>query len=306
MQPKFDGVEVLHALPEIPFANAVLTIGTFDGVHLGHQQVLKKLIAASHARGMPSVAVSFVNHPKGLLRPDRAVESLGTHAQKIRWLGDLGLDVLVALTFTKELQHKSAELFLSELKEAFHFAHIVLGHDAQFGEGRRGNPEFVAAHAEEMEYTFEYLDAFKWHDLVVSSTEIRKAIRSGDLATAAELLGRPYSIAGEVVTGDGRGKEIGYPTANVDVIGRCLPPHGVYAVTATVDGATHGGIANLGRSPTLKQRDEPLLEVHLLDYSGSLYGKELEVEFHHFIRDEKQFADSSALKAQIAQDLKAL
>ncbi len=299
-------MEILHALPEVPFSDSVVTIGTFDGVHLGHRKVLETLVAAAQKRGVPSVAITFTNHPKDVLRPERPLERLTTPEQKNSGFEAIGVDILIALTFTPELSKMSASEFLNEVKESLAFSHLVLGHDARFGRGREGDRAFVASKSEEMNYTFEYLDALRVHELVVSSTEIRLRIREGNLGQAMELLGRFYSLEGEVIHGDGRGKSVGYPTANIEIVGRCLPPYGVYAITSDFDGAHLHGIANLGISPTLKTHDQPLLEVHLFDFDGDLYGKRLQVELHRFIRPESKFSGVDELRDQIARDIEVV
>jgi riboflavin kinase/FMN adenylyltransferase len=295
-------MELLFTFPKKPFVGSVLTIGTFDGVHLGHQQVLKKLVKASRERGLPSVAITFTNRPKDVLLPGEAPNRLTTIEEKARQLELLGIDLLVALTFTPELRDKSAESFLETLKQVFQFRHFVLGHDSRFGKGRRGDRDFVAQKMDAFQYTYECLDAFQIYGKTVSSTEIRRAIRAGNLSLAADLLGRSYSISGPVVHGDGKGRVLGFPTANIELQERCLPPFGVYAVLGRCEGKEYHGVANLGCSPTLKERGEPTLEAHLFDFDGSLYEKTLEIEFHRYLRKEKKFDSVKALQAQIELD----
>jgi riboflavin kinase/FMN adenylyltransferase len=296
-------MELLFAFPETSLKDSILTIGTFDGVHLGHQQVIQRLVAVARQKSVPSVAITFTNHPKDILRPEKALERLSTLDQKKRELELLGLDVLVALTFSPELREKSAEVFLHEVRDSFKFSHIVLGHDAQFGKERRGNPEFMAHHARANGYTYEYLETFKHNDHTVSSTLIRAAIREGNLDEASGLLGRRYSLSGEVIKGDGRGRQLGFPTANVEVLGKCIPPCGVYSVLVRCGKKEYNGLANLGHLPTVKRAGDITLEVHLFEFTGDLYGEELEVEFHHFLRQEREFGSLEDLKKQIFLDV---
>jgi riboflavin kinase/FMN adenylyltransferase len=296
-------MQVFRSLAEIPsgLGPAALTIGTFDGVHRGHQVVLNRLRAVADAEECPAAVITFTNHPRDVLRADRTVETLCDPAQKVRLLESHGVDILILLTFDEELSQHTADQFLHEVSTALPFSHLVLGHDSRFGKDRGGTPDRVSKLAGEMHFALEYLPALDVDEAPISSTRIRALIREGCLAEAADLLGHEYQLSGEVVRGQGDGKRLGFPTANVYPVHRCLPPFGVYVATA--DGRP--GVANLGLAPTLQQLTVPRLEVHLFDTSEDLYGKRLDVTLHHFLRPEKTFTSEGELRAQIAVDVES-
>ena len=281
----------------------VLTIGMFDGMHLGHQSVLSRVKEISQAEGYGSAVFTFENHPAEVLRPDKKIPLLCSLDHKKNLMEKNGIDLLILAQFTREFSHQTSDVFLSRIRTLVPFNYLILGHDAAIGKDRHGNREIVQALAKQLQFEVEYLDPVFMDDQPVSSTKIRHLIQEGKLNEADKLLGRRFSIRGQVIKGMGLGKKLGYPTANISVHGLCLPPLGIYAVTLFCDGRAMPGAANLGFAPTVRNDKEPILEVHLLDCDQELYGRTVEVVFEEFIRQEKQFNSLDDLKNQIAKDI---
>ena len=273
-----------------------LTIGNFDGVHLGHQAVLKHLKASASY----TVVFTFSNHPAEVLHQAQVMR-LTTLTHRLALLEQIGIDQVILVPFTQEFAQQSAESFLTTLKKHFSFHHLILGHDSVIGHDRKRDLQQLCAH---LAFALQYLPPITYHNLVVSSSAIRKSIQAGELAQASALLGRPYSIVATVQLGQGKGREIGFPTANLPVESLALPPLGVYAVQVKLDGELLPAVANLGRAPTFHAARPPCLEVHLINEQRDLYGQQLEVIFHTFIRPEKRFDTLSELQTQIHQDIK--
>lgn len=298
-------MQLFHSLSE-PFpatASVVLTIGNFDGVHLGHQAVLDRVVTLAKRNGMRSAAITFDNHPSEVLRPGQRLFLLSTVAHKMKLLEELGIDFLILLTFTREFSEQSAETFLRRVRHCIPFSHLILGHDAALGKGREGNPQEVQALGKVMLFQVEYLAPFSVEGERISSSLIRTAVQQGDLDRAKALLGRGYSIYSQVIRGASRGTSLGFPTLNIDVTSLCLPPLGVYAVKVIGKNSTWKGVANLGTAPTVRSDNIPLLEVHLLGAREDLYGQNVEVLFQRYIRPEKKFQTIEELQEQIRRDI---
>ena len=298
-------MQILHALRSgaLSTTPSALTIGTFDGVHLGHQMILRRLIHIAADNQLSSVVITFENHPREILNPTRRLETLTSTDQKIELLRQIGVDAVILLTFSPELRAVSAQDFLEAAQTTTPFSHMVLGYDSTFGKNREGNRETVPKLAKAKGFSVEYLDQCFINETAISSTMIRQLIRTGDLSHASQLLGRDYSLEGVVEKGAGKGALIGFPTANLSLPSRCLPPNGVYAISTFIDDRPYLGVANLGLAPTIQKRQHPILEVHLFDFNGSLYERKLEVALHEFIRPEKTFDSPKDLVAQIQQDI---
>lgn len=279
----------------------VLTVGSFDGVHQGHQVLLKQL----QQQGYP-VVITFENHPAEILRPDAVPPKLCSTAHKLKLLQEAGVESVILLNFTRALSQQSAEEFLRSVRRYVPFATLLLGPDATLGKDKQGDRNHILNLAKELSFTVEYLDDFvSISGTKISSSAIRDYVRAGDLATVEKLLGRKFSIYAPIRTGAGLGKSIGFPTLNMHVEGLCLPPLGVYAVTLKALDKTWKGVANLGIAPTVRTSPEPILEVHLFNYSSDLADQlYVEVSFEHYLRPEKKFAGLDQLKAQIAQDVR--
>lgn len=289
----------------IPFATqGVVAIGNFDGVHRGHQALLAQARAIADQSASPCVALTFSPHPRRFFQPHAPAFMLCVQHERDDLLRQYGADHVESLPFNASLSQMSAEDFIQYiLRDRLQARHIVVGQNFVFGRGRQGHVDTLMAHGFDVTALAQVTDA---EDMIYSSTAVRQAIMAHDFAQAAALLGRAWHIAGPVITGAQRGRTLGVPTANIpwpeDVL---QPPFGVYAVTAhTQDGESYAAIANFGVRPTIDASTEnPLLEVHLFDFSDDLYGQTIRVTPHHFIRPEQTFADLSALKAQITQDI---
>lgn len=280
-------------------APAVVTIGTFDGVHLGHQAVLK------YAKSYPAplIAITFSNHPTQVLRPQQVVVSLCSAEYKYHLLAKAGVDHVIALTFTPELSQLTAQEFIAKVREYVPFSHLVLGHDARIGKNRQGDQQLIQALAKEHHFAVEYLPPLTVEGQVVSSTRIRECIKNGDLQQAAKFLGRPISYYGEPIAGKGLGTKLGFPTLNIDVTNLCTPPLGVYTATVVINDRSYPAIANVGHAPTVREDQRVLLEAFLLDSPETIPVGPAEVFLRAFIRPEQKFDSLNELKAQIQRDV---
>ena len=280
----------------------IVTIGNFDGVHLGHQALLNRLVTEARAAAAPAVVYTFEPSPRAVLAPAQAMPRILAWPDKVRLLGEAGVDIVVVERFTRAFAQHPADWFATEiLGHRLHAGTLVVGYDFRFGKARAGDVALLrkllpALHVEQVE-------AERLGGQVVSSSVIRELVMQGDVDQARSLLGTCHFLRGTVVPGDQRGRQLGYPTANVETDAQLLPAHGVYAVRVRVDGGAHqDGVANLGMRPTF-DGDRMLLEVHLLDGRPDLYGRELEVAFVARIRGEQRFADVDALVTQIRADV---
>lgn len=294
-----------YALPAKPQKPVVLTIGNFDGVHRGHQKVLKALCEYGNRLGLPANAITFSNHPATVLNPGSAPLLLCTREHKEQLLKEAGIESLYMIPFTKELSEQTPEEFIDKLLSVMPFKALVLGSDATIGKGREGTQEVLSQLAKKFGFSLEYIADETIDGRRISSRGIRECIQKGSLEEASKMLGRPYSILGHVVRGGGRGAQIGFHTANITVDGLCLPPLGVYAVIAHVEGKSYPGVANLGRAPTVKNVPTPVLEVHIFDKHLDLYDSPVEVEFRNYLRPEQKFDSIESLKQQISHDIAA-
>jgi len=284
-----------------------LAIGVFDGVHLGHQQVIHKTIADARQHEALAVALTFDRHPNSVVAPERAPALIYSLPQKLRAIESLGIDATLLIEFTESFSRKSGEQFVRELVQGFGNIHsICVGSTFTFGHKRSGNVDLLHKLGAEFKFQVHGLAALALDGETVSSTRIRNCIRAGDLNAASQMLGRSYAIAGKVIEGDRLGRTLGAPTANIDTAGLVLPPNGVHAVHADVKGRSFRAVANIGIRPTLNNPAPPRrLEVHLLDFNGDLYGSEMEITFAEKLRDERRFESLDALKKQIAADIGA-
>lgn len=281
-----------------------LTIGTFDGVHLGHQSVLNRLKEVAIEQRGTCAVVTFDNHPSEILRGQKT-KSICTLDHKTRLIEQHQIDCLLLLTFSQSIADLTAELFIEHIRTFYRFSHLVLGHDASFGKDRRGDYMTIKKIAEQLNFTVEYLPQTKVDETTVSSSRIRTALEHGDFHTTNKYLGRRYSILSRVVPGSQNGRAIGFPTANINVHGLCLPPLGVYAVNFLHEGKRLPAVANLGVAPTIKNSSSPLLEVHLFNYEDILHDSEVEVEFFAYLRPERKFKSVPELQQQIKKDIHA-
>ncbi|MBN1615423.1 MAG: bifunctional riboflavin kinase/FAD synthetase [Deltaproteobacteria bacterium] len=299
-------MKIIKGIDRIPseLKNAVVTIGNFDGIHLGHRLIFEQVIAEARSQKVKAVVISFDPHPKMLLHPERKPFYLITSLEeKIRLLDEIGIDALILIPFSLEFSKTTAEAFVGGiLWEKLHIRKIFIGHDYTFGRGKEGNEAFLVQQGKKLGFDVDVINAFTINGGIVSSTRIRNAILDGDVKTADAMLGRPYNLSGPVVEGHRRGAGLGFPTANIDPEKVLVPARGVYAVLAEVDGKRYQGVLNIGYNPTFAD-EKRSVEVHLLDFEGDLYGKTLEVLFVERIRDEVKFDGPDKLVAQIRQDI---
>ncbi len=285
-------------------ADAVVTVGTFDGLHRGHRALIDAVLDAAAATGAPSVVVTFDPHPLQVVRPESAPDLLTPPREKVALLTQLGVDRLVLLRFDRHLADLTAERFVEEiLLRRIGTRRLVVGYDHGFGRGRSGDVEMLRALGAKAGFEVQTVAPVLRDGAPVSSTRIRKALADGDLAAATSDLGRPYAIRGTVVHGDGRGHALGYPTANLKLpeSSKLLPRDGIYAVRADIAGVLHDGVLHLGPRPTYPGATATI-ELHVFDWDGDLYGRSVEVRFCARLRGIERFVDAAGLVAAIEAD----
>ncbi|HLX69169.1 MAG TPA: bifunctional riboflavin kinase/FAD synthetase [Verrucomicrobiae bacterium] len=300
-------MKTIHAATELNPGNrkVCLAIGFFDGVHLGHQQIIRQTINDARQHGAMALVLTFDQHPNTVVAPARVPSLIYSLPQKLRTIESLGPEALLLIHFDKAFSQKSGEEFIRELARAWNgIQSVCVGANFVFGYKRAGNVQLLTKLGSELKFSVHGLAAVSLDGRAVSSTRIRDAIRAGELDLAGQMLGRAYSITGRVVEGDKLGHRLGFPTANLDVASLALPPKGVYSARAIVRANTHRAVLNIGTRPTLNNPDPQWrVEVHLLDFDGNLYGEEMEIVFGEKFRDEKKFLSVDELKAQIARDV---
>jgi riboflavin kinase/FMN adenylyltransferase len=300
-------VQLIHSASELTAGNrkVCLAIGFFDGVHLGHQQIIRQTIADARKHGALALVITFDQHPNAIVAPTRVPPLIYSLPQKLRTIESLGPEATLLIHFDQAFSQKTGDTFIRELAAAWSgIQSICVGADFTFGHKRGGNVEFLKTLGSELKFAVHGMAAVSLDGKTVSSTRIREAIRAGDLDAVSQMLGRDYSLAGKTIAGDKLGRKIGFPTANLDTTGLALPPTGVYAVHALVRGKRHRAVLNIGTRPTLNNPNPPIrVEAHLLDFTGDLYGQELEIVFAEKLREEQKFPSLDELKAQIARDI---
>jgi riboflavin kinase/FMN adenylyltransferase len=301
-------MKIYHNLSEFtPKGNAVVTTGTFDGVHIGHRKILARLLEKAKEINGESVILTFWPHPKLVLSPDqnsRVSKILSTIEEKTELLESLGIDHLVILPFTREFSELSREQYIEEiLINGFGTKAMVIGYDHRFGKNREGGIDYLMEHSERFKIKIEEISRQEIENLTISSTKVRQAIENGNIKTANELLGRNYDFSGTVVKGRQLGRQIGFPTANVKIANefKLTPKNGVYAVFIWVREEKYSGVMNIGVRPTVEGKGITQ-EVHIFDFSDDIYGETVRVEIVDFIRDEQKFDGLDKLIAQIKAD----
>jgi len=284
-----------------------LAIGFFDGVHLGHQQIIRQTISDARQHEGIALVLTFDRHPNTVVAPARVPPLIYPLSRKLRAIEALGANSLLLLRFDREFSQQTGEDFVKRLvRELGHIESLCVGANFEFGHKRSGNVELLKRLGADLRFVVHGMAAVSLDGKAVSSTRIREAIAGGNLDAASQMLGRAYSLSGKVIPGEGVGRKLGFPTANIDVTGLALPPGGVYAVHADARGSTFRAVLNIGYRPTLKLATPALqVEAHLLDFAGDLYGKELEVTFVDRLRDERKFNSLDELRDQIGQDIQA-
>jgi riboflavin kinase/FMN adenylyltransferase len=293
-----------RSLEEVNLQDSWLTVGVFDGVHRGHQQIINELTTGAHANEAPAVVLTFDPHPASVLT-GRELKCLTLPEERANLLGELGVDVVVTERFTRELSAVSAYDFMSRLKQQLGLKHLLIGYDFALGKGREGNAARLTEIGAELGYSVEVVSAVSDESGVISSTEIRKLIEVGNVAEAGRLLGHPYSLQGPVIHGDGRGKTINVPTANLAYsYEKMIPARGIYACWAYLHDKRYCAAINIGINPTFTpDKQTPNVEAHLLDFRGEIYGEDVRLEFVARLRDELKFDSVDMLLQQIGKDV---
>jgi len=293
-----------RSLEAVSIENGWLTIGVFDGVHRGHQEIVRQLTAGAHANGAPAVLLTFSPHP-ALVLGGVEIKCLTTPDERANLLADMGVDVVITYPFDKQTAALSPEEFMARLKEHTDLKKLFVGYDFSMGRNRAGNPARLTEIGYDLGYDVLPIAALQLDGQIVSSTLIRQQIGEGDVAEAAVRLGRNYMVSGAVIRGDGRGRTIGIPTANLDVpIEKAIPANGVYACWAWIGGQKHKTVVNIGLRPTFNNGSvAPRVEAHLLDYDADLYDQTVSLEFVERLRGEQKFSGIEALVTQIKTDI---
>lgn len=297
-------MQIFRALNTSDSQPVALTIGNFDGVHLGHKALLNRLLAEAKKRGLPSAVVIFEPHPREFFTPDKAPARLTSLREKLELLAQIGVDRVHICRFTQEFAKMSAQDFINALYQKLHVKYVLIGDDFRFGSGRSGDFALMEKNAALHGFKVEAMHSVLHDGLRVSSTAVREALAAGQMRTAARYLERPYSISGRVVHGRKLGRDIGFPTANMQLKHNRPPLSGIYAVRVSGDHIpVLQGAASLGVRPTVEANGRAVLEVHLLDFAGDIYGQHLCVEFMHKLRNEEKYPDLPSLTRQIALDV---
>ncbi len=298
--------EALSGDPLSSKPQSVITLGNFDGMHLGHRKLLAKVQELAACSGLQSVVLSYTDHPAFTLKSHPKPQVLMTAAAKTKELKALGIDHVELLTFTMELAHTSADKFLQEyLIPVWQPAIFVMGYDSHFGFQRQGNVDFLTKHAPDFGYRVQYVEPQLYQNQIISSSMIRKLLADGNISLANKLLGKPYTLPGTVGHGISKGHSLGFPTANLipDNPHQLVPKSGIYFSKALFAGRSFFGLTNIGCSPTVKHSGLVEIETHLLDFDVDIYEMQLELELHQYLREERLFKSEQELSEAIRQDV---
>ncbi len=297
-------MQILRGLYSPDTRPVALTIGNFDGVHRGHQALLNQLKAAAAARGLPTAVVIFEPHPREFFTPDTAPARLSSLREKLELFEQFGIDRVQVCRFDTRLAQMTATDFIHALHQKLNAKFVLIGDDFRFGSGRAGDFALMEKIGEQQGFKVQAVQSVTHDGVRISSTAVRAALAAGQMRRVHDYLGRTYSISGRVVHGDGVGRKLGYPTANIQIKHNRPPLSGIFVVEAHAEGlGVLQGVASLGVRPTLKHQAKPILEVHLFEFEQDIYGKRLRVEFLQKRRDEQKFPDVGALTRQIALDV---
>jgi riboflavin kinase/FMN adenylyltransferase len=293
-----------YSLEEVSVKNAWLTIGVFDGIHRGHREIIRKLVTEAHANHEPAVLLTFDPHPASVLS-GQEIKCLTTPEERAELLGSLGVDIVITQRFTRDLATATASEYMSQLKQTLDLKHLLVGYDFALGKGREGSPNRLAEIGRDLGYSVEIIHALSDESGVISSTEIRKLVATGNVSEAAKLLGYRYPLVGDVIRGAGRGRTINFPTANIDYPQqKATPANGIYACWAYLGDEKFMAATNIGFNPTFTpERQTPSLEAYLLDFDRDIYGQRVKLEFVSRIRNELRFNSVEALIWKIQEDV---
>lgn len=287
-----------------PEKDMLLTMGVFDGVHLGHKHLISQLKKKAAKRGLLAGVVTFRQHPLEVLAPGTQMPYLTSLEEKLALLGQEGVDAVIPLTFTPELAGLGAEEFVSLLQRHLRMKGLVIGPDFALGRDREGDVEALRRLGKRMGFDVTVTEPAKIEGNVVSSTSIRRELAAGNIRKVVGLIGRSFSLEGQVVAGDARGREMGFPTANLEINpGQTLPADGIYATIAHVDGQAYKSVTNIGKRPTFGE-NERTVETYIMDFSGDLYGRRIKLEIIERLRGEKKFDSVAELERQMAEDVR--
>jgi riboflavin kinase/FMN adenylyltransferase len=300
-------VRIYHHISELSnLTNSIVTIGTFDGVHLGHQQIIKRLVELKKKQGGEIVLFTFAPHPRKVLFPEQSdLKLITTTQEKCELLQQFGVDHVLVYPFTKAFSQMQAQDYISDIiAKGLKTKTLVIGYDHRFGSNREGNIELLKQCSSVYHFNVEEIPAQEINQLNISSTRIRKAIDEGDVKTANEFLGYSFFVTGTVIKGKQLGRTIGYPTANIFIedTDKLIPKIGVYAVNVILNGITYKGMLNVGTNPTTDADTKIKIEVNIFDFDKDIYGETLKVEFVKWIRNEEKFANLDELKQALAND----
>jgi riboflavin kinase/FMN adenylyltransferase len=301
-------MELYRNLADIkkPSADSYVTVGNFDGVHLGHQMLFSEVVTNAYNNKGTSVVVTFDPHPLQVLRPEIGIKLISTYEQKVELISYAGIDVLVVIPFTKEFAKTSAESFVDDiLISTIGVKELVVGYDYAFGKGRQGNIEFLKEQGKQKGFPVSVVEPFYVDDMLASSTKVRELVNEGRMMDVKKLLGRSYQIRGMVQEGKKRGGPVvGFPTANLHISEEDLcPRHGVYVTQVVYDGKCYGGVLNIGYNPTFGG-NKLSAETHIFDFNQEIYGKEIKINLLKFLRGEQKFSGPAELADQIKEDIR--
>ena len=299
-------MKIFHGIENASIARpTVLTLGVFDGLHIGHQQIMQTVVMRARSVGAVPTAITFDPHPRVVLHPETAPPLLQTLDQRLANLEVLGIEQAIVVAFDADFASQPAEVFLTKVvQERLQAREVYLGEGFAFGKGRGGNIELLRKMADELGFVADEVPEVRLRGQRVSSSVIRKLLDAGRINLARRMLGRPYGVEGVIIRGDRRGHTIGFPTANLKPHNRVIPRYGVYATATLIDGISRKSITNIGVRPTFESDSAPSIETFVFDFDGDLYGDVLRVRFLHRIRDERKFNGIDELKAQIERDSK--
>ncbi|MDW8297110.1 MAG: bifunctional riboflavin kinase/FAD synthetase [Raineya sp.] len=287
--------------PQLPFA--VVSSGTFDGVHLGHQSILQKVVETAKYHNGQSVIITFFPHPRMFFGHE--LKLLNTLEERVELIAQLGIDYLLVLPFDSNLANLSAEEFVQKIYIQTTCAKkLILGYDHHFGKDRQGNIDFLKANLSRYSFDLQEIEAKLIDEITISSTKIRNALLSGDIETANKYLGRYYTLSGKVIEGDKIGRTIGYPTANLQIAEnyKLIPADGIYAVWVKIEEKRYGGMLYIGKRPVIDKTPEMRIEVNIFDFDQNIYGNTITLEIVSFLRNDEKFTSIEALQKQLAQD----
>lgn len=297
-------MKIFHGTENANIARpTVLTLGVFDGLHLGHQRIMQTVVDRAKAVDAVATAITFDPHPRAVLHPESAPPLLQTLDQRLANFEVLGIEQAIVVPFTSEFAAQPAEDFLNNIiRDRLHAKEVYLGKGFAFGKDRRGNIELLRKMSGELGFTADEIDEVQLRGMRISSSKIRKLLDAGSVNLARRMLGRPYGVEGVIIRGNRRGHTIGFPTANLKPRNRVIPRYGVYATATLINGTWRKSITNIGVRPTFESDADPSIESYIFDFDGDLYGDVLRVRFLYRIRDERKFNGIDELKAQIEKD----